>query len=133
VRGVGEGLEIFFDSGADVVGFEGATEAGENLAVGIEEDGVGDGFHGFDEIECFGSREDEGVADAMAFGENEEAGSGGVVEADAEQNEALGGVLFLEGGEFRKFFGGGGAPSGPEVEEDEFSAEDGGVEGLAAG
>lgn len=45
----------------------------------------------------------------------------------------MGGVLFLEGSEFRKFFGGGGAPSGPEVEEDEFSAEGGGVEGLACG
>jgi len=84
VRGVGEGLEIFFDSGADVVGFKGATEAGENFAVGVEEDGVGDGFHGFDEIERFRSRDDEGVTDAMAFGENEEAGGGGVVEADAE-------------------------------------------------
>lgn len=39
----------------------------------------------------------------------------------------------FEGGEFRKFFGGGGAPSGPEVEEDEFSAEGRGVEGLACG
>ena len=128
---MGEGLEIFFDSGADVVGFEGATEAGENFAVGVEEDGVGDSFHGFDEIECFGSREDEGVADAMAFGENKEAGGGGVVEADTEQNQALRGVLLLERCELRKFFGGGWAPSGPEVEEDEFSAEDRGVEGLA--
>ena len=52
--------------------------------MGIEEDSVGDGFHGFDEIECFGSWEDKGIADAMAFGKNEEAGGGGVVEADAE-------------------------------------------------
>lgn len=81
---MGGGLKIFFDGGADVVGFEGATEAGENFAVGIEEDSVGDGFHGFDEIEGFGSWEDKGIADAMAFGENEEAGGGGVVEADAE-------------------------------------------------
>ena len=94
----GGGLEIFFDGGADVVRFYRATEAGENFSVSIEEDGVGDGFHRFDEVEGFGAWKNEGVADAVAFGENEEAGGWGIVEADPDKNKALGGVFFIEGG-----------------------------------
>ena len=99
----------------------------------VEKDGVGDGFHRFDKVEGFGAWKNEWVADAVAFGENEEAGGWGIVEADPDKNKALGGVFFIEGGEFGKFFGGSRAPGGPEVEEDKFAAEGGGVEGLAAG
>jgi hypothetical protein len=52
--------------------------------VSIEEDGVGDGFHGFDEVEGFRTWEDEWVVDAMAFGKNEETGGWGIVEADPD-------------------------------------------------
>lgn len=94
----GGGLEVLFDGGADVVRFKGATEAGENFTVSVEEDGVGDGFHGFDKVEGFGAWKKEWVADAMAFGENEEAGGWGIVETDPDKNKALGGVFFMEGG-----------------------------------
>ena len=64
----------------------------------IEEDGVGDGFHGFDEVKGFRPWKNEWVADAMAFGKDEEAGGRGIVEADPDKNKALGGVFFIEGG-----------------------------------
>jgi hypothetical protein len=101
--------------------------------VSIEEDGVGDGFHGFDEVEGFRAWEDEWVVDAMAFGKNEETGGWGIVEADPDKNKASGGVFFIERGKFGKLFGGSRVPGDPEVKEDKFAAEGGGVEGLAAG
>ncbi len=94
----GGGLEVLFDGGSDVVRLYRATEAGENFSVRVEEDGVGDGFHGFDEVEGFGAWKNEWVADAMAFGKNEEASGWGIVEADPDKNKALGGVFFIEGG-----------------------------------
>ena len=99
----------------------------------IDEDGVGDGFHGFDEVEGFRAWEDEWVVDAMAFGKNEETGGWGIVEADPDKNKASGGVFFIERGKFGKLFGGSRVPGDPEVKEDKFAAEGGGVEGLAAG
>ena len=92
------GLEVFFDGGADVVRFQRAAEAGENFAVSIEKDGVGDGFHRFDEVEGFGAWKKEWIADAMAFGKNKETGGWGIVETDPDKNKALGGVFFIEGG-----------------------------------
>ena len=77
VRGFGgresDLLKILFDRGAKVGGLQRATKACENLSLGGEEEGIGNGFYGFEEVECFGSRANEGVANAMALCKNEEA------------------------------------------------------------
>lgn len=62
-----DGLKIFFDGGAKVVRFEGATKTGEDFALRGEKEGVGNGFEGFEEVEGFGSRPHEGVADTVSF------------------------------------------------------------------
>jgi hypothetical protein len=51
--------------------------------LGGEEEGIGNGFYGFEEVECFGSRANEGVANAMALCKNEEASRRGFIQSDS--------------------------------------------------
>jgi hypothetical protein len=51
--------------------------------LGGEEEGIGNGFYGFEEVECFGSRANEGVANAMALCKNEEAGGWSFIQSDS--------------------------------------------------
>ena len=124
-------LKIFFDCGAKVGGFEGAAKAREDFSLGREKKGVRDGFQGFEEVQGLGSWTNEWISDAVSLCKNEKTRGGGLVQRDAHDNEAAGSELFMQGDQFGKLLGAGGAPCGPEVKKEELAVDGGGVEGLA--
>lgn len=99
--------------------------------MGGEEEGIRNGFEGFEEVKGLGAGTNEGIAKAVSFGENEQAGGGSFVQGNAQKNESAGGKFLSEGDEFGQFLCAGGAPSGPKIEQEKFAVKGSGIERLA--
>jgi hypothetical protein len=84
-----------------------------------------------DGVEKLVSRPEERVTDALPLGKDQQLRRRGVIEADAEDDQAAGLEFCGKVGELGQLFEGGGAPGGPKIEEEKFSAEGGGVVRLA--
>ena len=124
------GGEIFLDGSFELgeVGF--ALVAGEDVALGIDEIGDGESEDAAVEVAEVLVADDDGVGE-LEFAIDLLYGSGFVVHGDADDLKAVGGILLLPGGEAWNLCEAGAAPGGPEVEQDEFSAIGGEVDGFA--
>jgi len=125
-------LEQGFDSGFEgFLGGEADMLAGD-IAIAIDNEGGGDAFDA-----AVGANDRivthyDGVVNVVFFDEVFDDGGAALIERDADDGEALIGVLFLEFHKTRNFFAAGRAPGGPEVEDDHFSGEIGAFDCLAA-
>ena len=100
------------------VGF--ALVAGEDVALGIDEVGDGESEDAAVEVAEVLVADDDGVGE-LEFAIDLLYGGGIVVHGDADDLEAVGGIFLLPCGEAWDLGETGSAPSGPEVEQDEFA------------
>ncbi len=126
----GVGLEVFEvveDLGAGPV--LGADELAAKDAGAVDDVGFGDLGGAVEGVDALIAVADGDEVDVVA-GEELAVKSVVLVDADADDGEL--GHLFLELEEAGELFDAGGAPGGPEVEDDDAAAEAGEVEGLDA-
>jgi len=122
-----EVLEVVLDLGAGPV--LGTDEFAAEVSVAVDDVGFGDlggAVKGVDAL--FGVADGEEVDVVLG----KEAAVDVVVLVDADTDDGELRHLMLEGEEAGKFFDAGGAPGGPEIEDDDAAAELGEVEGLDA-